>query len=210
MHRIALIPPLLLAIASGACEGLPDDAAEPDMGGEPLPPHLKRENPVSIGGTMPASPPGGEVSAIPRALSGEWFMSAHGGGGSLFAFKPQPTWRLIHIYIKTGNYLDSIEVWWVDPAGNQHWSGRAGGSGGYGRNIAVNANAPIDGLIGNSGAYVDRIGFQTPPSNGAEVFGGGGGYPFWDNIRPLGRTIQGFHGGSGKYVDRLGGIAYLP
>jgi hypothetical protein len=209
MTRLALLPALFVAFASVGCEGLPEDAAEPDLGGEPLPPHLKRENPVSMGGVTARSQ--GDVAAIPQALSGEWFVGAHGGGsGGGFTFRPQSNWRLVHIYVKTGNYLDSIEAWWVDPAGNQYWSGRAGGSGGYGHNIPISASAPVDGLIGRSGTYVDRIGFQTRPNNGAEVFGGGGGYAFYDDVRPLGRTIQGFYGYAGKYVDRLGGIAYLP
>jgi hypothetical protein len=120
------------------------------------------------------------------------------------------------MYIKEGNYVDSIEVWWLDPQGNYHYSGRAGGQGGFGRNIPIGPNVTIAAAVGRSGSMLDGIEFLgsdgevVRAQDGVGYFGGAaGGYP-WGPDQIPGKIIAGFETHSGKYVDRIAMIFYTP
>jgi hypothetical protein len=214
--------------AVSAPTGTASAAGDPDMGGEPLPSFLSRENPI---GVQPRSPlddaADGPVKTIRSALLGnETIMPSHGGnGGHDFTLRPltepdfvfHDDWHLAWMYIKTGQYIDSIELWWLDAQGTYHYSGRIGGSGGFGRNVPISPTKGIGLVYGRSGDYVDHLHFYDvtgttiADSTGNWFFGGSGGSewkPIFDDARALGAKIHGVYGRAGQYIDRIGFLAY--
>lgn len=194
---------------------------DPDMGGEPLPSFLSRENPIyGINGERAVERPGqsgpgkaglgNPLGALAFQLGSKQATATHGGsGGSAFDWPlPDASWRLGWIYMKTGKYVDSIEVWWVDKIGNYHYAGKAGGSGGFGVNYPIDVNGEIyyaEGRSGNKLDAVKMIRFVDDPVEG----GGTGGVSWFEPIQHP-RTYQGFFGRSGQVIDRLGFYTYLP
>jgi hypothetical protein len=197
--------------AAGNNESMAVAEGEPDLGGEPLPSYLSRDLPMPAGRATT-----GSLDVVTGALSEEYRVGPWGGpGGAPFSIRPvsygvfQPTWRLAHLYIKSGKYVDSIEAWYLDPNGNFHYGGKAGGNGGYGRNMFINQGQPLTQAGGYSGSYIDRLSLSTVTQG--TWFGGDGGNPFGPaEFEPLGKTIQGFFGRAGSYIDAIGFYGYSP
>jgi hypothetical protein len=220
---IAVVFGLALAGCDAAAPGADPtgSAGEPapistdaELGHEPLPPFLKRENPIyPAKQALDQGEQSKDISTIRQALSGEFKTSAHGGsGGNFFNWPlPDPTWRLGWLYITYGDYINSIEAWWIDPSGNYHWAGRAGGYGPRGGNIPMGPGEVITHIEGWSGKYVDNLQFFQGDDHALYPFlGGQGGTWFKEDVGQIGKSVHGFYGRAGNYLDQIGFYAYSP
>jgi hypothetical protein len=196
---------LILGLAAVGCGD--------ELGGDPLPWALSRENPIYPMKPGAANSSGG-VTTVTQALSAQWQTAAHGGnGGGAFDWPiPDLSWRLGALYIRKGLHIDSIEAWWQDPMGNYHFAGKAGGNGGTGTLVILGPSQEINWASGRADNTL-LLRLELSDTSGNWVYQGGPTAPgsAWDEpVFTLGKTIHGFHGRSGQYVDKLGFYAYSP
>jgi hypothetical protein len=129
----------------------------------------------------------------------------HGGpGGRRNSFRLDSDEYITGISIRSGNYIDSIQI-----HTNKRSSQAFGGSGGGG---GVRVDVPSGnqgvGFTGRAGDYLDAVGLTCSPlwllpSGKTDAYGGRGGSTFADNRIPQDARVSAVYVWSGKYVDRI-------
>lgn len=122
-----------------------------------------------------------------------------GTGGKEFSDDLTQVRRISRIIVRSGNYIDSIEVTYILGAGNSV-TVRHGGTGGTPITIDLKEGEYITQIAGRAGDYINQISFTTNKGTTFGPYGGTGGAPF--RLGDL-RT-GGFFGRSGNYLDALG------
>jgi hypothetical protein len=127
-----------------------------------------------------------------------------GTGGGAFT-DPQDPFRVARVTIRSGAYVDSVQLTQEQPNGTLVTLPHHGGFGGGEHNLDLAANEHITRIDGRFGAYVDHINIHT--DHGRVLSGGGpGGGSDYVYTAPAGFEIAGFTGRSGAYVDAIGVI----
>ena len=214
----------LLPFAFGLLTACGGEILEPEATAEeasvsepepPLPPGLTRDDPAFA------------VESVGSALRSETPTVPYGGGGGgAFNWKANENWRLVHVRLRCGLLMDSIEAWWRDKNNELKYSGRAGGPGGPTTvDIDLRGNETIVSAHGwTDSKHVARLGFKTSAGRAIACTnytpGTGGLFPkpgftndgpdtFVEHPRP-GMAIHGFHGRAGKWLDQIGFYYYKP
>jgi hypothetical protein len=155
-------------------------------------------------------------SSAPAALSNvaaerisayyKYFLGTWGGnGGSGYSIYPAGSGdRIYAIGFRAGSYVDALFIWYLRPDGSLYYH-NVGGNGGNFYIQYLSEGEYISAIWGRSGAYIDRLGFNTNYKSFS--YGGNGGGPFYAPAGPYDQ-ILGFFGGSGVYVDRIGAWVY--
>jgi hypothetical protein len=178
----------------------------------------------------PAAAPGEGRDVSGLAVLGptytEGAMSYHGGGGGSYSGHVTPPSVIYAVQVNSGAYVDHIRFAWYQPsrADNLYRTGDAwgstpvyGGNGGSANNWwYCPSGKGVIGILGNSGAYIDRIGFicgdanqpnpNSPLNSYSPLWGGGGGGWFGENKCTTGRLIDSFNVRSGAYLDGIQAI----
>lgn len=123
-----------------------------------------------------------------------------GTGGNAFSDDLTQSCRIGTVKIRSGTYVDAIEVVYVKPGGATYSGGQHGGNGGTAHSFNLAANESIVRVDGRSGKYVDQLKFTTNLGNVYGPYGGGGGNAF---ALP-GLQVGGILGRSGTYLDNIG------
>jgi hypothetical protein len=127
-----------------------------------------------------------------------------GPGGGAFADLWDP-FRVARVTIRSGAYVDSVQITHERPDGSLVTFDHHGGFGGGEQNLDLLANEHIVRVNGRFGAYIDHITILT--NFGRFITGGGGGGAVdFSFDAPAGFEIEGFIGRSGIYVDAIGVI----
>lgn len=134
---------------------------------------------------------------------------AFGGGGGIsfsddvLVMDPMAV-GISSIAIRSGSYVDSLQVTYLRADGSTYTPPAHGGLGGDLTTINFATGEYITALLGRSGRYVDQLTFLTEiPRSGDRntygPYGGDGGASFVVNAEVLG-----FFGRSGQYLDAIG------
>ncbi len=127
-----------------------------------------------------------------------------GAGGGPFA-DPQElnTIKVVRITIRSGAYVDAVQMTLERPDGSLITFDHHGGFGGGEQNFDLEAGEHVTSIDGRYGAYVDHINIHT--DHGRVLSGGGGGgVEGYSYTAPPGFEIAGFIGRSGAYIDAIG------
>lgn len=128
-----------------------------------------------------------------------------GGGGRQFSDPQIGGYEVSEVRIRSGAYIDSVEVIYRTPAGQRVSGGRHGGGGGSLRTLVLAPNETIRTVSGKFGKFVDSLAIRT--STGREMrWGGPGGSVVYTYTAAPGSRLYGFWGRAGAYVDALGVI----
>lgn len=121
-----------------------------------------------------------------------------GTGGDPFSDDLTQSCRIGTVNIRSGTYVDAIEVIYVKPGGGTYSGGQHGGSGGTAASFNLAANETIVRVDVRSGRYVDQLKFTTNLGNVYGPYGGDGG-----SASAVTGQIGGILGRSGRYVDAI-------
>ncbi len=136
------------------------------------------------------------------------FGPVGGTGGKPFDdIPPSSQMEIGGVLIRSGSYLDQLQLIYRDPSSGQLVLGQAhGGNGGQPSGFVLNPGEYLTGVSGRTGSYVDSITFQTSQGRTFGRFGGGGGGTDYQLPAPTQANLElfGFYGRSGAYVDSIG------
>ncbi len=129
-----------------------------------------------------------------------------GDGGSPFDDRLSATGDIIgiaSITIRSGSFVDSIQVVYDLADGSTYSAPQHGGNGGSEVTITLGRDEQVYQVTGRSGSYVDQLTFHTRMPDGSTKeygpYGGNGGSPF-----SIPGVDVGFFGRSGAYLDQVG------
>lgn len=122
-----------------------------------------------------------------------------GPGGSPFSDDLTQSCRIGTVNIRSGTYVDAIEVIYVKPGGATYSGGKHGGGGGSPHSFNLAANENIVRVDVRSGTYIDQLKFTTNLGNVYGPYGGNGG-----SASAVTGQIGGILGRSGTYLDNIG------
>jgi hypothetical protein len=132
-----------------------------------------------------------------------------GVGGSLFNDEPllEAGTRVVRVEIRTGEFVDSVEITHLRPDETLLDLPHHGGFGGEEQTLDLNREEHItslDGQYGNADtSFVNSIRIRT--DQGRSLAGGGpGGDGAYTYEAPQGFEIVGFFGRAGQFVDAIG------
>lgn len=153
--------------------------------------------------TTPSGPSGG--------TGGQPFMETRANVTWWDGHKGGPLFRIVGLRIRSGNYIDSIQILYgpydknAEPrmAGYESTSKMYGGSGGNASEFMLGPGECITSVGGKYGQYVDSLFVQTNQGRVKQWGGNGGSTPF-NFTAPSGECIEGFWGRSGTYIDAIG------
>ena len=98
-------------------------------------------------------------------------------------------------------YIDSIQLMYQLPSGEDYVGTRFGGRGElHTIDLDVDGGERINGIFGRSGALIDQLGFVTNKGRMFGPYGGCGGSEFTVNDC----EIRGIFGRSGALIDSIG------
>ncbi len=131
-----------------------------------------------------------------------------GEGGYPFAEYAIPDGtRIAAIRVLSGWYVDSIQLVYVDAAGNETPMETVGGAGLHfaerENQFVLDGDEYLVGISGTSGQYVDNIRFHTNKRD-SDMFGGSGGENSFSFMADAGRQVIGFFGRADWYLDAIG------
>lgn len=128
------------------------------------------------------------------------------GGGSFKDSPPSPNYRLYTVNVWSGEYIDAIQLIWIDKDGNITTGQKHGGNGGGLTSITLRDGEHINRIYGRSGSFVDFLSFRTNLGRTFNMGGNGGG----DFDVEFGREgiMMGILGRCGAVVDALGFWGY--
>lgn len=127
-----------------------------------------------------------------------------GSGGSAFS-DPEPAAgaRILEIRVRSGDYVDSVQMVYALRDGRSVEGPRRGGAGGNLNVFRLDADEYVVGISGRTGKYIDSICFRTNKRT-SPVFGGRGGDRDYNVDVPAGNQAVGFAGRAGQYLDAVG------
>jgi hypothetical protein len=128
-----------------------------------------------------------------------------GYGGSPFADIVPSGAAATEILIRSGAYVDALQMVLQLPNGQIEYMDRHGGDGGDADTFDLRDGEYITAIGGRYGQYVDSIQFYTNMRI-STIYGGSGGDADYYYEAPPGWQIVGFYGRSGDYVDAIGGV----
>jgi jacalin-like lectin domain-containing protein len=150
-----------------------------------------------------------------RAASFSFLGSSGGVGGNYFSdgqaggqFSSGDR-RLTEVRIRSGVFIDAIQLVYEDVIGQKIISPMHGGTGGT---LSVFKLAPgeyITRISGKYGWYIDHLLIETNKGK-AKGWGGTGGSANYTYTAPPGSSIHGFFGRSGTFIDAIGVILKTP
>lgn len=119
-----------------------------------------------------------------------------------------PLVRLVALYVRSGNYVDSITALYAPIGKEQDWnawssSTRHGGNGGEPSRLDLEAGDCITSLGVRYGKYIDSL-FVKTKQGVYRRWGGNGGNTDYVYTAPAGMCIDGFLGRAGDYLDAVG------
>jgi hypothetical protein len=132
-----------------------------------------------------------------------------GSGGANFS-DPEPATgaRVLEVQVRSGEYVDSVQMVYALRDNRTVAGPRRGGSGGTLSVFHLDADEYIIGISGRAGTYIDSISFQTNKRT-SPLFGGNGGDREYRIDIPAGNQAVGFTGRMGRYLDAVG-LNYAP
>ncbi len=145
----------------------------------------------------------------PMALvvgAGSWANGYSGGcGGAEFQDSiPANTKEVAGVIVRSGAYVDSLQMAVRLTTGNIKLLNKHGGNGGAQSVFRLNNGEYITSMWGRYGSYVDSIQFGTSTGRSSPKYGGNGGCGNFYYSAPAGYEIAGFYGRSGAYIDAIG------
>jgi hypothetical protein len=126
-----------------------------------------------------------------------------GYGGSPFVDSVPSGAVPSEILIRSGTYVDTLQMVLQLPNGQIEYMDRHGGNGGDADSFDLRDGEYITAIGGRYGQYVDSIQFYTNMRI-STIYGGSGGDADYYYEAPPGWQIVGFYGRSGDYVDAIG------
>ena len=149
------------------------------------------------------------VAVAPTALvagTASWANGYSGGcGGAEFLDSiPAGTNEVIGVIVRSGSYVDSLQMAVRLTNGNVKLLNKHGGNGGAQSIFFLNSGEYITSMWGRYGSYVDSIQFGTSAGRSSPKYGGNGGCANFYYRAPAGYEIAGFYGRSGAYIDAIG------
>ncbi|MCP4270596.1 MAG: hypothetical protein GY781_01335 [Gammaproteobacteria bacterium] len=146
----------------------------------------------------------GGMAIATNALSASSFnlsIDSGGSGGSPFVDMAAPGEKISQITIRSGKYIDSIQLHYrykTVTSGNSH-----GGNGGQSKTFILKKNEYITELGGKSGKFVDSIYIKTNKGRNYK-WGGNGGAKSFKFVGTKKSPIKGIWGRAGKFLDAIG------
>jgi hypothetical protein len=134
---------------------------------------------------------------------------AGGGGGIPFSDRDIPEGaRVSAIRVRSGKFIDSVQMIYTLRDGRTFEGPVHGGSGGRANVFQLDSDEYITGISGRYGNYIDSLVFHTSKRT-SPAFGGSGGNRDFRISVPSGNLAIGFVGRSAEYLDAVG-LKYTP
>ena len=145
------------------------------------------------------------LTYLPLALRDLQLTSTAGGrGGSEFSDREIPAGaRITEIRVRSGNYIDSLQMVYVLRDGRSFNGPLHGGSGGRSNVFRLEPDEYLIGISGRYGSYIDSLTFHTNKRTSA-TFGGRGGNRDFRIFVPSGNQAIGLAGRASRYLDAIG------
>lgn len=128
-----------------------------------------------------------------------------GRGGVEFidaAFPPNS--RVYEVQIRSGAFIDSIQIIHKTPQGVEHAFPKHGGEGGTLNIFTLGDNEHIIAISGRYGEFIDSLRIHTDLPRSSPTYGGPGGEADFNYEAPDGTEIAGFYGRAGDLIDAIG------
>jgi hypothetical protein len=127
-----------------------------------------------------------------------------GKGGSEFVDKHLPKGaRVIGVKIRSGDWIDAVELLYKTADGKVESLGKHGGDGGEEDTFMLEEGEHITGITGKSGTYVMSLTIITNKRK-SKTYGLGEGDVQYHYEVPHSDEIIGFFGRAADYVDQIG------
>lgn len=137
-------------------------------------------------------------------LGGNYFSDGQAGG----QFSSDNR-RLTEVRVRSGAFIDSIQLVYENVIGQKIVSPMHGGSGGTLSVFKLDPGEYITRISGKHGWYIDSLLIETNKGK-AKGWGGTGGSANYTYTAAPGSSIHGFFGRSGKFLDAIGVILKTP
>ncbi len=129
---------------------------------------------------------------------------AGGKGGKSFTDYAIPAGaRISEIRIKAGEFIDSLQIVYIDANGKTVVMDQIGGDGGDAATFKLGADEFITGISGQHGWYIDSLTFHTN-KRVSKSYGGHYGHEAFAFQAPDGECVNGFIGRAERYIDAIG------
>jgi hypothetical protein len=130
-----------------------------------------------------------------------------GTGGGTFGDLPQDDFKVIRITVRSGLFVDAIQMTHERPDGTLFNFPHHGGFGGFEKtlDLDVHLGDHITSIAGRSGSSVDHLEIRTSRGLLLKAGSSGGGVDYLYEAPP-GFEIAGFHGRAGDLIDAIGVI----
>ncbi|WP_306350802.1 jacalin-like lectin [Flavobacterium sp. '19STA2R22 D10 B1'] len=135
------------------------------------------------------------------SLQIEKFGPSGGIGGNNFTIIAEG--ETTAIIIRSGSWIDAIQIAYTDANGKEERTAKCGGNGGTEQILKLAKEECITKVSGRYGSYIDSIIFETNLGK-KYTFGGPGGHTNFTFTVPNKMNFAGFTGRSGSFVDALG------
>lgn len=129
-----------------------------------------------------------------------------GKGGESFAIFAEGEPKAIKV--RSGAYIDALQICYTNLIGKEDVTLKAGGQGGSEKLFTMEAGEYIVKISGRYGNYIDSLTFETNLGQ-KQTFGGHGGHTSFTFTIAKDMSFIGFTGKSGAYIDALG-ICCIP
>jgi len=127
-----------------------------------------------------------------------------GKGGQTFDDYAIPAGsRIAEIRIYCGDFIDAIQLVYIDSKGRKVVMDKVGGAGGDLVTFTLAADEVITGISGRHGWYIDSLTIHTN-KRVSESIGGHYGHEPYELVAPEGCCVTGFSGRCQHYVDAIG------
>lgn len=130
------------------------------------------------------------------------------GGHEFLDQEPEPGTRVVEVQVRSGEYVDSVQLVYMLRDGRTVVGPQHGGDGGALSVFHLDADEYLVGISGHTGSYIDSIQFQTNKRTSLLFGGHGGGRDFHVDVPPNAQ-VMGFTGRAGEYLDAIG-LTFAP
>ena len=144
----------------------------------------------------------GSIPALSQQ-SGSTTIAGGSGGNSFSDTLPAAGTRVTEVRIRSGQYIDAIQVVYASASGSSVAAGQHGGSGGRVNIFRLDADEYITGISGRCGDIIDSLRIHTNKKS-SPLYGGSGGSRDFQIVVPNGSQAVGFVGRAGQYLNAIG------